>query len=43
MNPDEAKAFLRAWRDDDHELPIPNTVWGRELAAAVDVLIGDER
>lgn len=38
MSPRDAVDVVIAWRDNDYDLPIPNTAWGSQLAEAVDVL-----
>ena len=35
----EAVELVRAWRDDDGNLPIPTDRWGTALAYAVDLLV----
>jgi hypothetical protein len=39
-NIEDARNIVNNWRWDDGELPIPNTPFGYQLAAAVDILIG---
>lgn len=39
MNLDQAREFVRAWRDDDEELRIPMSDWGHQLAEAIDLVL----